>query len=249
MSLKKIIVLITVSFLLLSTSLKAQTENECFEKVSRSIFKFNQGFDKAILKPIAAGYNKLPDPIKKGTGNFTSNIATLLTVPNHNLQGNWKLAGESSASFFINTSIGVLGFGNPAKKMGLKNQQEDVGQTLGAYGFGNGCYFVLPIFGPTTVRDSFGMVADSFIDPFAHVTIREHELFNISGSDLDYFSVKGAVAIDFRGDNTKNFDSLEKNSLDIYAAYKSLYLQSRVKKVNNTFSSENEDDGWSEFNK
>ncbi len=192
MSLKKIIVLITVSFLLLSTSLKAQTENECFEKVSRSIFKFNQGFDKAILKPIAAGYNKLPDPIKKGTGNFTSNIATLLTVPNHILQGNWKLAGESSASFFINTSIGVLGFGNPAKKMGLKNQQEDVGQTLGAYGFGNGCYFVLPIFGPTTVRDSFGMVADSFIDPFAHVTIREHELFNISGTYLDYFSVKGA---------------------------------------------------------
>ena len=99
---KKIIILISTIFLLLSASLRAETEKECFEKVSRSIFKFNKGFDKSILRPIAAGYNKLPEPIKKGTGNFTSNVGTLLTVPNHILQGNWKLAGESSASFLIN---------------------------------------------------------------------------------------------------------------------------------------------------
>ena len=248
MNFKKTIILISASILLLSTSLRAETEKECFEKVSRSIFKFNQVVDKAVLKPIASGYNKLPDSIKKGTGNFTSNIGTLLTVPNHVLQGQWRLAGESSASFLINSTIGVLGFGNPAAKMGLKNQQEDVGQTLGAYGFGGGCYFVLPILGPTTVRDTFGLLADTFIDPFAHVTIREHELLNISGSDIDYYSVKGATAIDFRGDNMTNLDSLENNSLDMYAALKSLYLQNREKKINNTFSSE-EDDDWGEFNK
>ena len=248
MSLKKIIITILASTLLLSTSLKAETEKECFEGVSRSIFKFNQGFDKAILRPIASGYNKLPDPIKKGTGNFTSNIGTLLTVPNHLLQGQWRLAGESSASFLINSTVGILGFGNPAAKMGLKNQQEDVGQTLGAYGFGGGCYFVLPILGPTTVRDTFGLLADTFIDPFAHVTIREHELLNISGSDIDYYSVKGATAIDFRGDNMTNLDSLENNSLDMYAALKSLYLQNKSQKISNTFSSEDED-GWADFNK
>ena len=248
MSLKKIIILISASFLLLSTNLKAESEKECFEKVSRGIFKFNQGFDKNILKPIAAGYNKLPDPIKKGTGNFTSNIGTLLTVPNHILQGNWKSAGESTASFLVNSTIGVLGFGNPAAKMGLKNQQEDIGQTLGSYGFGGGCYFVLPVLGPTTLRDSFGRIADTFIDPFAHVTLRDNELLSISGSDLDYYSVKGASAVDFRADNMTNIDSLEKNSIDTYAAFKSLYLQSREKKINNTFSLADEDD-WSDFNK
>ena len=248
MGFKKNIVLILAIMLLHSTSLRAETEKDCFEGLSRNIFKFNQFFDKTVLRPMASGYNKLPDPIKKGTGNFTSNIATLLTIPNHILQGNFKSAGDSSATFLINSTIGVLGFANPAAKMGFENQQEDVGQTLGAYGIKGGCYFVLPILGPTTVRDTFGMVADTFIDPFSHVTIRENELLNISGSDTDYFSVKGITAIDFRGDNMKNLDSLEKNSIDMYAAFKSLYLQSREKKISNTFLSEDDDD-WGEFNK
>ena len=248
MSFRKTIILILTSFLLLSSNLRAETEKECFEKVSRGIFKFNQSFDKSILKPIAEGFNRLPEPIRTGTGNFTSNIGTLLTVPNHILQGQWRLAGESSASFLINTTVGILGIGNPAKKMGLKNQQEDVGQTLGAYGFNSGCYFVLPILGPTTVRDSLGIVADSFVDPFAHVTIREHELLGISGSNIDFYSVKGAKAVDFRADNMTNLNSLEKNSIDMYAALKSLYLQGREKKISNTFSSSDDDD-WIEFNK
>jgi phospholipid-binding lipoprotein MlaA len=248
MIIKKSIILITAILFLLSSNLSAETEKECFEKVSRVIFKFNQGFDKTILRPIASGFNKLPEPIKKGTGNFTSNIGTLLTVPNHILQGQWKLAGESGASFLINTTVGVLGFANPAAKMGLRNQQEDVGQTLGAYGVNAGCYFVLPILGPTTVRDSAGMIADTFVDPFAHITLREKELFSASGNQIDYFSVKGATAVDFRAANMTNLDSLEKNSLDMYGALKSLYLQNRAKKISNTFSSEDSDD-WSEFNK
>ena len=199
MSFKKTIVIILASMLLTSTGLKAETE--CFEKVSRNVFKFNQSFDKAILRPIASGFNKLPDPIKKGTGNFTSNIGTLLTVPNHILQGQWALAGEASASFVINSTVGILGLGNPAAKLGLKNQQEDIGQTLGSYGFGSGCYFVLPILGPTTIRDSVGMIVDTFIDPFAYITLRENELLSVSGSDIDYFSVKGVSAVDFRADN------------------------------------------------
>ena len=248
MGFKKKIIIILASVILVSTSLKAESEKDCFEGVSRTVFKFNQGFDRAILKPLAKGYNRLPDSIRNGTGNFTSNIATLLTVPNHVLQGQWKLAGESTASFLINTTVGVLGFANPAKKMGLRNQQEDVGQTLGAYGIGAGCYFVLPILGPTTIRDSVGLVADSFLDPFAHVTIREHEILSMSGNDIDYYSMKGVTAIDFRGDNMKNFDSLEKNSMDTYATIKSLYLQNTEKKIGNTFSSE-DDDEWGELNK
>ena len=248
MNFKKSILLVTSCLLLLSSNLSAESEKECFEKVSRGVFKFNKGFDKAVLRPVAAGFNKLPESVRNGTGNFTSNIGTLLTVPNHVLQGNWRLAGESSASFLINSTIGVLGFANPAAKLGLRNQQEDIGQTLGAYGVRAGCYFVLPILGPTTVRDSIGMVADSFIDPFAHITLREKELLSISGSQIDYYSVKGASAVDFRADNMTNLDSLEKNSIDMYAAMKSLYLQNTEKKIGNTFSSDDTDD-WAEFNK
>ena len=163
-------------------------------------------------------------------------------MPNYVLQGNIKGALDASGSFLINTTIGVLGFGNPASHMGFDVQKEDVGQTLGSYGVSGGCYFVLPILGPTTVRDSVGMVADSFLDPFAIVTWREKEMLGISGSKIDYLGVKGATAIDFRGDNMTNFDSLEKNSIDMYSALKSVYLQDRESKIAN--SKDTSDDDW-----
>ena len=241
MEFKKLHLIICSIFLVYSVSANAQSDKECFEKISRGVFKFNQGFDNVILKPVAKGYNKLPEPIKKGTSNFTSNIATLLSIPNHILQGEIRLAGHATGSFLINSTVGVLGLGNPAALMGLENQKEDLGQTLGAYGVGSGCYFVLPILGPTTVRDTVGMVIDNnYLDPFARVTWHEREIKNISGTPVDYVGVKAAAAIDFRGDNMTNFESLEKNSIDLYSATKSLYLQNRKNKINN--SSENEDD-------
>ena len=224
--------------LLITSNLKAA--EECFEGVSRSIFKFNMVFDDVILEPIAKGYNKLPVPIKNGTSNFTSNIATLLSIPNSLLQGNLKQVGHATGSFLVNSTVGILGIFNPAEKMGLKPHKEDVGQTLGAYGVGPGCYLVLPILGPSTVRDSFGLVADTFIDPFAHVTIRENEMLGISGNDLDYFSVKGTTAVDFRADNDTNLESLEKNSLDLYSSFKSVYLQDRENKIKNSTEDEDE---------
>jgi phospholipid-binding lipoprotein MlaA len=212
----------------------AKGTEECFENTSRAIFKFNMAFDDIILEPVASGYNKLPEPIKIGTSNFTSNIGTLLSIPNNILQGNFQQLGHSVGSFVINSSIGILGFLNPAEKMGLKPHKEDVGQTLGSYGVGTGCYFILPVLGPTTIRDSFGLLADSFVDPFAYVTIREHELLGASGNTLDYFAVKGTTAIDFRADNEVNFNSLEKNSLDLYSSFKSIYLQDRENKIKNS---------------
>ena len=241
MEFKKLYLIICSGLLIFTVNANAQTDKECFEKVSRGIFKFNQGFDNVILEPIAKGYNKLPEPVRKGTSNFTSNIATLLSIPNHLLQGEIRLAGHATGSFLINTTVGVLGIGNPAALMGLENQKEDLGQTLGAYGVGEGCYFVLPILGPTTVRDSVGMVIDNnYLDPFARVTWHEKEIKNISGTKIDYVGVKAASAVDFRGNNMNNFESLEKNSIDLYAATKSLYLQNRKNKINN--SSESEDD-------
>ena len=234
---KIILVIVLFNF----SPINSKAAEECFEGVSRSIFKFNLVIDDAILEPVAKGYNKLPDPIKNGTSNFTSNIATLMSIPNSLLQGNLIQVGHATGSFLINSTIGILGFLNPAEKMGLKPHKEDVGQTLGTYGVGPGCYLVLPILGPSTARDTFGIFADTFVDPFAHITIREKELLGASGNDLDYFSVKGTGAIDFRADNITNFESLEKNSIDLYSSYKSIYLQNRENKIKNSIDG---DDDW-----
>ena len=233
------IILYVISFALLISTNSNSTE-ECFEGTSRAIFKFNMAFDDVILEPIAVGYNKLPDPIKKGTSNFTSNIGTLLSIPNNILQGNFRQLGHSVGSFALNTSVGIFGLFNPAEKIGLKPHKEDVGQTLGTYGVGTGCYFVLPIFGPTTVRDSIGMFADTFVDPFAYITIREKELLSSSGNALDFYSVKFTGAVDFRADNEKNFTSLEKNSIDLYSSLKSIYLQDRENKIKNSIEDSDE---------
>ena len=236
----KIFIVILV-FITFKTSF-ANSAEECFEKTSRAIFEFNIAVDEAIIEPLAKGYNKLPSPIKTGASNFTSNIGTLLSIPNNILQGNFDQLGHSVGSFAINTTVGIFGVLNPAEKIGLKPYKEDVGQTLGSYGIGPGCYFVLPILGPTTARDSLGLLADTYLDPFAHVTIREKELLSSSGNNLDYYSVKATSAIDFRADNDKNLESLEKNSLDFYSSVKSIYLQDRENKIQNSTESNDE---WS----
>ena len=238
---KKIIKSLFILLIASSLSSKIYAANECFEKASRSIFKFNMIVDDAIIEPIAKGYSKLPKPLKDGTSNFTSNISTLLSIPTSLLQGNFNQLAHSTGSVLINSTIGIFGFLNPAEKIGLRPSKEDFGQTLGSYGLGSGCYFVLPILGPTTVRDSVGLLVDSYLDPFAHVTIREKELFNISGNNLDYYSIKSATAVDFRSDNLTNFDSLEKNSLDLYSSFKSVYLQDRSNKIKNSL---NDQDDW-----
>ena len=246
----KIITLFFATMLLITSESRAS--EECFEKTSRAIFKFNMGFDSAILEPLAKGYNKLPEPIKNGTSNFTSNIATLLSIPNHVMQGNLRGAGDATASFLINTTVGIVGLANPAEKLGLNAQKEDVGQTLGAYGFGPGCYFVLPILGPTTTRDAFGLVGNIFLDPvyqITHNTEIDSGIGNGNYSEHNYYYYRGTGAVDFRAKNIESFDSLEENSIDLYASLKSLYLQNRNKQIKNlksTVETQNDSD-WEEI--
>ena len=238
--LKNLKFIFSILLLLLVKTPAANSTEECFEKTSRAIFKFNMVIDDIILEPLAKGYNKLPNPVKKGTSNFTSNIATLLSIPNNLLQGDINQLGHSLGSFAINTTVGIFGFLDPAEKIGLKAHKEDVGQTLGTYGIGPGCYFVLPILGPTTVRDSIGMIADTFVDPFAQITLKEKEIFSSSGNPFDFYSVKATHALDFRADNITNFESLEKNSLDFYSSLKSVYLQDRENKIKNSIEDQDE---------
>ena len=237
---KKLKTIIPIFALVLLLTTQAKSTDECFEGASRAIFKFNMALDDIVLEPLAKGYNKLPSPLRTGTSNFTSNIGTLLSIPNNILQGNVNQLGHSIGSFAINTTVGILGFLNPAEKIGLKPHKEDVGQTLGSYGVGTGCYFVLPILGPTTARDSIGLIADTFIDPFAIVTIREKEILGSSGSAFDYYTIRSTSAVDFRADNDRNLESLEKNSIDLYSSLKSIYLQDRQNKIKNSIEDQDE---------
>ena len=225
------------------------TANECFEGASRATLKFNMTLDKAIFKPIAKGYRALPVPIRMGTSNAVENLRSLLTLSNNLLQGDWELAGNTAGRFAINSTVGILGFLDPAEKMGLeKKSREDFGQTLAVWGSDSGCYFVLPILGPTTARDAVGLVGNTFLDPVYQIT-HNTEVMNRSYSEHNYWYYKGSDGVDFRSKNIESIDSLEKNSIDFYASVKSLYLQNRLQKISNEdISDKSQDDSdWEEI--
>jgi len=254
--LKILIAVIALSLVVYSPQLYADenyTANECFEKFSRGTLKFNQGLDKAIFKPIAKGYRALPIPIRTGTSNFVSNLRSLLTLSNNVLQGDFKGAGNTVGRFTINTTLGILGVFDPASKMGFeKRSREDFGQTLGVWGADTGCYFVLPILGPTTARDAVGLLGNTFIDPFYHLTHNSETDIVIGNQNLsehNYYYYRGTDAVDFRSKNIESIDSLEKNSIDFYASVKSLYLQNRSQKISNSPLSEKtqDDSDWEEI--
>ena len=206
---------------------------DCFEGLNRATFSLNQGLDKVIFKPIARGYRKLPSQVRTGTSNALVNLSSLITVPNNILQGEFKTAGVNTGRFVINTTVGILGIFNVAKKMGFSEyEKEDYGQTLGVWGVGAGCYLVLPVLGPSTVRDTTG----SFInmlggDPYYNASAHGNNQY----LDKDvYIGTKVLTGVDFRAKNIDSFENLEKNSLDFYASIRSLYLQNRQRKISNT---------------
>ena len=229
------------------------TTKECFEGFSRAMFKLNHGLDKAIFEPVAKGYRALPVPIRKGTGNAVDNLRSLLTLSNNILQGDFKEAGNTAGRFAINTTVGILGIFDPAAALGLEEKgKEDFGQTLGVWGSESGCYFVLPILGPTTTRDAIGMVGNVFLDPVYQITHNNEITTGVGNSNYsehNYFYYRGTGAVDFRAKNIESFDSLEENSIDLYASIKSLYLQDRKKKIANSLSAvETQDDSdWEEI--
>ena len=205
---------------------------DCFEKLNRATFSFNQGLDKAIIKPLAEGYRNLPDPIQKGTNNAVENLSNLITIPNNVLQGDIKLAFINTGRLIINTTVGILGTIDVANKMGFpKYEKEDYGQTLGAWGVGPGCYLVLPVLGPSTIRDTAGLFANVMGgDPWYNASAQGNNEFL---SEELFLTSRVLSGINFRSENIESFDNLEKNSIDFYASVKSLYIQDRENKIKN----------------
>ena len=221
---------------------------DCSEGFNKASFALNQGLDKAIFKPVASLYRKLPSPIKSGTSNFLDNLSNLVTIPNNILQGEFRKAGVNTGRFVINTTIGILGLADVAEGMGFsKYEKEDYGQTLAVAGVGPGCYLVLPVLGPSTARDTISSVT-TFVggDAWYNVSVKNDTQYF---SDFDYYSSKATSGVDFRAKNYDSIENLEKNSLDFYASVKSLYLQDRQQKIlNSTKIIDTQNDGdWEEF--
>jgi len=229
-------------------NLKSETNKDCFEGLNRASFAFNQALDKVIFKPAAQGYRKLPSPVKEGTSNVLDNLSNLITIPNNVLQGDFKIAGTNSVRLVVNSTLGILGIFDIAEALGFPEYvKEDYGQTLGSWGLGHGCYLVLPVLGPSTVRDTAGLFINVMGgDPYYRVSV------NGNNEYLDgqlYAISKILTGIDFRAKNLESIDNLEQNSMDFYASVKSLYLQDRERKIANLdISVDTMDDGdWEEI--
>ena len=229
-------------------SKKNKVVKDCFEPLNRATFALNMGIDKVIFKPVAKAYRVLPSPIRTGTSNALDNISNLITIPNNILQAEFKMAGVNTGRFAINTTVGILGIFDVAEKIGFPEyEKEDYGQTLGVMGVGAGCYLVLPVLGPSTVRDTVG----SFLnvmggDPWYNASVNgNNEYLN---KDI-YMATRVLTGIDFRAKNIDSLDNLQKNSMDFYASVRSLYLQDRQRKISNSdVITETMDDGdWEEI--
>ena len=221
---------------------------DCFETINRATFKFNQVLDGVIFEPVAKVYRILPSSVRAGTSNVLDNLSSLVTIPNNILQGEFKKAGVNTGRFLVNTTIGVVGVFDVAERMGFSQyEKEDYGQTLGVMGVGAGCYMVLPVLGPSTVRDTVGSFPNVLgADAWYNVTVANNTQHF---SDSDYWMSRVSTGIDFRAKNIDSFNNLEKNSMDFYASVRSLYLQDRQRKIKNSkATTETMDDGdWEEI--
>jgi phospholipid-binding lipoprotein MlaA len=196
--------------------------NDPMEPLNRKIFAFNQGVDRALLKPIAKAYVRaIPDRGRDGIRNFVNNLHEPLVMVNNLLQGELRRAGTTAGRFVLNSTVGLAGIMDIAGRHGLARQSGDFGQTLFVWGVHDGPYLVLPVMGPSNPRDGFGMGADLFLNPFVWLTPR----YRYKTS----FSVAQATVggIDERARNLDTLDEIQREAVDYYASMRSLYRQNR----------------------
>jgi len=192
------------------------------EHWNRAMFHINDKLYFWLLKPVSRGYKAVvPTPARRGVRNFFHNLTAPIRIVSALLQGKGRKASAELTSFLVNSTVGVLGFGNPAKRWPeLKPSEEDLGQTLATYGIGDGFYIVWPVLGPSTLRDSAGMVGDWFLDPVSYVEPFE--------AYLGIWTLENVNDTSFRiGD----YESLKDAAIDPYIALRNAYIQNRKKKV------------------
>ncbi|RBP79078.1 VacJ family lipoprotein [Marinomonas rhizomae] len=203
-----------------SQAVSAATEEDPWEGFNRSMFIFNDTIDGAVLKPIAKGYKAItPNPVQKGVSNFFSNLGEIGNITNNLFQGKWDETASSTFRFLINSTAGWFGIFDVASELGLKQYDEDFGQTLGYWGVSSGPYLVLPFLGPSTVRDGSGLVVEyTYIDETGMLDLNSDEKLGLLGLDVietraRYLNAEGMIV----GDR--------------YSFIRDVYLQSRAYEV------------------
>ncbi len=193
------------------------------EPINRVFFQFNDKLYFWFLKPLATGYEKIvPRVIRIGIRDFFSNLSMPVRAVNCLLQGRVEDFGDEVARFFINSSVGMLGFMDPAKQaLNIKKHDEDLGQTLGSLGFGPGLFINWPILGPSTLRDTIGSLGDSFLNPV-----------NYSIDTTKYnLAVKGYEEVNETSLRLGDYESLKKAAIDPYISVREAYHQYRLNKI------------------
>ena len=193
------------------------------EPINRVMFHVNDKFYFILFKPVTQAYGFLiPEIIRIGIRNFFNNIRTPIRLTSCILQGKTEAAGTEIGRFMVNTTLGVLGFGDPAAKyFNHRMSEEDLGQTFGSYGIGNGFYLVIPFYGPTTLRDGIGDIGDTFLNPLAYV--------------VDSFAA-GVAIYAYRKVNETSFrigdyETIKEAAIEPYEAIRDGYIQFRNAKI------------------
>ena len=211
---------------LLLSGCATQANKDPLEGMNRGIYKFNDVTDRALFKPVATAYKAIaPTPVRKGFNNFFNNLGSITTVLNDLLQLKFANAFTDAGRFIINSTFGLAGFIDVAAMDNISNRKEDFGQTLGYWGAGNGAYLVLPFLGPSSLRDTTGLVFDTATsDPITYThNIGQIRLHN---------QLRAAQFVDRRTELLDAKDIVDDASLDPYAFTRDAYLQRRQSLVN-----------------
>jgi phospholipid-binding lipoprotein MlaA len=210
----------------------ARDPRDPWQPYNRAMFRFNTDFDNAFMKPAAKAYRAItPEPVDEGVTNFFNNIADATSAVNNVLQFKLSRAGSDVGRVFINSTVGVVGVFDVATNAGLPSYKEDFGQTLGYWGIGDGPYFVMPILGPSSVRDTVGFAGDVALDPF----------FSISKDEI-YWGFVTLRVIDRRADLLTAGELVDEAAIDRYAFIRDAYLQRRRSLVHDGDPPMQEDD-------
>ncbi|MDZ4142494.1 MAG: VacJ family lipoprotein [Methylotenera sp.] len=221
---KIIVIIASFTFAMLS-GCATQANKDPLEGLNRGVYKFNDVADKAVIKPIATAYKAIaPSPVRKGINNFFTNLGSLTTILNDLLQFKFASAFTDAGRFVINSTFGLAGFIDVAGMDNIPLRKEDFGQTLGHWGVGNGAYLVLPFLGPSSLRDTTGMIFDTATtDPITYThNIGEVRLHN---------QLRAAQFLDKRTELLDATDLIDEASLDPYAFTRDAYLQRRASLV------------------
>jgi phospholipid-binding lipoprotein MlaA len=203
-----------------------KAENDPWEPVNRKVFALNQAFDRVLLKPVAKGYVAVvPSVGRDALRDFVLNLHEPVVFGNALLQGRLRSAGITARRFLLDSTFGVAGFADFAGRMGLPRQTADLGQTFAVWGFHEGPYLILPLFGPSNPRDAVGMGLQSYLDPYRWVTANNRVTAAVAYAP----AIIGGV--DERSRNIDSLNAVEKDSVDFYASFRSLFRQYREAQV------------------